>query len=272
MPEIAEVETVRNVLKKQILNKKIVDVIVYYEPIIETNVKEFKKNLIGESFIDIKRKGKYLIFECNKYTMVSHLRMEGKYFVLSKEVEKNKHEHVKIVFEDGMSLRYNDVRKFGRIDLVNKGDENLIKGLEKQGEEPMSNKLTKEYLFNKLHNKKVPMKTLLLDQTIISGLGNIYADEVLYSSFINPHRLGNSITLEDCERIINSAREIISKAIEFGGTTIRSYTSSLGVTGHYQDYLQVHKRENLECYNCKTKIVKDKIGGRSTYYCPNCQK
>ena len=116
------------------------------------------------------------------------------------------------------------------------------------------------------------MKTLLLDQTIISGLGNIYSDEVLYSSFINPHRLGNSITIEDCERIINSAREIISKAIEFGGTTIRSYTSSLGVTGHYQDYLQVHKRENLECFNCKTKIVKDKIGGRSTYYCPNCQK
>ena len=116
------------------------------------------------------------------------------------------------------------------------------------------------------------MKTLLLDQTIISGLGNIYADEVLFSSHINPLKLGNEITNKDCENIVTSSKRIIEEAIKCGGTTIRSYTSSLGVTGRFQQNLMVHKRENELCKECNTPIKRIVVGGRSTYYCPKCQK
>ena len=116
------------------------------------------------------------------------------------------------------------------------------------------------------------MKNILLDQTIISGLGNIYADEVLFKSGINPLKKGVDITLDDCEKIKKSAKEIITKAIDNGGTTIKSYTSSLGVTGRFQQYLLVHKKEGKPCSICGTTIKRIKVGGRSTYYCPKCQK
>ena len=113
---------------------------------------------------------------------------------------------------------------------------------------------------------------MLLDQTIIAGLGNIYADEVAHRARVNPLKLGTGITLKECEKIKEAAKEIIEKAIEYGGTTIRSYTSSLGVTGSYQDFLEVHTKEGEKCPQCGTIIKKEKVGGRSTYYCPKCQK
>ena len=145
-------------------------------------------------------------------------------------------------------------------------------GIKKQGIEPIDDKLSKEYLFDKFKNKSIPMKTLLLDQTIISGLGNIYADEVLFKAKVSPFKLGKDITLAECEEIKKSAKEIILKAIQEGGTTIRSYTSSLGVTGRFQQYLCVHKNEGNPCPICHTIIKKAKVNGRSTYYCEQCQK
>ena len=111
-----------------------------------------------------------------------------------------------------------------------------------------------------------------MDQTIINGLGNIYADEVLFASKINPLRIGASITLDECEKIKNSAKEIITKATEMGGSTIRSYTSSLGVIGHYQDELKVHTKAGEKCLSCGSIIEKTRVGGRGTYFCPKCQK
>ncbi len=272
MPEIAEVETVRNVLKKQILNKKIKDVNIIYDKIIENNPDEFKKILINNSFKDILRRGKWLIFELDKYYLLSHLRMEGKYFLKDHKEEINKHEHLIITFTDNIDLRYHDTRKFGRMKIVKKEDLENTEEIKKQGMEPNSKGLTKEYLKDKFNNKKLPMKTILLDQTIISGLGNIYADEVLFQSQINPLRKASTISLEECAKIVSSTNEIITNAIKNGGTTIRSYTSSLGVSGSYQNYLKVHKREGKNCVVCGNIIKKIKIGGRSTYYCEHCQK
>lgn len=265
-------ETVRQTLRKRILNKKIKNVNVLYERMIESDINEFKKNLIGLSFNDILRRGKWLIFEIGDYYLCSHLRMEGKYFIKEHDEEINKHEHIIFEFEDGTDLRYHDTRKFGRMNLVLKDKLETVEGVHKQGIEPIDDKLSKEYLCDKFKKSKLPMKTLLLDQTIISGLGNIYADEVLFGAKINPLKLGCEITLEDCERIIKSSREIITEAIKCGGTTIKSYTSSLGVTGKFQQHLCAHKREGEECKNCKTKIERIVVGGRSTYFCPRCQK
>ncbi len=270
MPELAEVETVRRVLKKDILHKKIIDINIYYPKMIENDINDFKKQLLNKEFIDIKRKGKYLLFETKDNILVSHLRMEGKYFIKQNDEEKGKHEHVKFTFDDNTSLRYEDVRKFGRMHLVQELNEDS--GVSKQGIEANDDNLNAEYLYSKIHNKNIPIKTLLLDQTIISGLGNIYANEVLYYAKVNPMKLGSKITKEECKLICEGSKKIIEKAILNGGTTIKSYTSSLGVTGHYQDFLKVHKKENESCEVCKSKIIKTKIGGRSTYFCENCQK
>lgn len=272
MPEIAEVETVRNTLKKQILGKKIKKVNVLYDKMIESNVNDFKIKLIGQEFVDILRRGKWLIFETNDYYLLSHLRMEGKYFLKSAGDPIVKHEHVIFTFEDDSDLRYHDTRKFGRMNLINKEELISVEAVKKQGIEPGDISLTGEYLIEKLKNKRLPMKTLLLDQTIISGLGNIYADEVLFRAKVNPLKSGKDLSIEEAQKIVRAAEEVIKEAIEMGGTTIKSYTSSLGVTGRFQQKLMVHKREGEECKECGTTIKRIKVGGRSTYYCENCQK
>ena len=272
MPELAEVETVRNVLKKRILNKKIKDVKIIYGKMIDNDLDEFKTILINNEFKDIKRIGKWLIFELNNHYLLSHLRMEGKYFIKNSNEEYAKHEHVIIEFNDGTDLRYHDTRKFGVMKLVKKEDLYNTEEIVSLGIEANSDKLTSEYLLDKFKGKTMPIKTTLLDQTIISGLGNIYVDEVLFASLINPLRKTNTITKEECENIISSSKRILTKAIEEGGTTIRSYTSSLGVTGNYQNYLCVHKKEGCPCINCGTLIKRIKVGGRSTYFCEKCQK
>lgn len=272
MPEIAEVETVRNTLKKMILNKKIVDVKIIYPKIIESDINDFTKILTGRQFVDIDRIGKWLMFDLEDYYLLSHLRMEGKYFVKKSSDEIVKHEHIIITFDDSTDLRYHDTRKFGRMNLVKKSDLDKVEAIKKQGIEANSKDLNRNYLYEHIHNKKIPIKTLLLDQTIISGLGNIYANEVLFASGVNPLRLGSEISLNECETIVSSSIKIINEAIKNGGTTIKSYASSLGVTGRFQSHLMVHKRENEPCKVCNTLILNVKVGGRSTYYCPKCQK
>lgn len=272
MPEIAEVETVRNTLKKRILNKKIKDVKVLYDKMIDNNKEEFINTLKDNEFIDILRRGKWLIFELKEHYLLSHLRMEGKYFIKNSNELIEKHEHIIISFNDGTDLRYHDTRKFGKMKIIKKEDLNNTEEIIKQGKEPIDNTLTSDYLMNKFTGKKMPIKTTLLDQTIISGLGNIYADEVLYEARINPLRVTSSITKLECQNIIEASKKIIEKAIKEGGTTIKSYTSSLGVYGNYQNYLKVHTKENKECSICHSMIKRIKVGGRSTYYCENCQK
>lgn len=271
MPELPEVETVRNTLKTRILDKKIKDVKINYSKMIENNIDDFKNILINNSFKDIKRRGKWLIFELENNYLLSHLRMEGKYFIKPSCDEVNKHEHVIIIFNDNTDLRYHDTRKFGRMKIISKDKLNDTTEIKKQGVEAISDKLNGDYLKNKFKNKKLPIKTVLLDQEIISGLGNIYADEVLFLSNINPLKKASSLSLDECNKICDSSRKILSHAIMEGGTTIRSYTSSLGVEGRYQNYLLVHKKEGCKCINCNNLIKRIKVGGRSTYYCEYCQ-
>lgn len=271
MPEIAEVETVRRTLLTKILNKKIKKVDVLYQNIISSKSLDLNK-LIGESFIDIDRVGKWLIFKTDNYGLLSHLRMEGKYFLKNKQDKIEKHEHVIITFEDDSDLRYHDTRKFGRMILCLKDDIYKLEEITKQGYEPNCKELTKEYLYDKVHKLKIPIKTILLDQTIISGLGNIYVNEVLFEARVNPFKKGEEITKKECQNIILATNDIIPRAIKKGGTTIKSYTSSLGVTGRFQQDLKVHMKDKQECSNCHNIIKKEKINGRSTYYCPKCQK
>ena len=268
MPELPEVETVKNTLKKQILGKRIKNIKILYDGIIATNHNDFK-NIIGQDIVDIKRRGKFLIFVLNDYYLVSHLRMEGKYFIKDKSMPIIKHEH--IIFDLGDSeLRYHDTRKFGRMYLVTKDKLYTDTPLNKLGLEPWEDSLNSLYLLDKF-NCNIPIKTLLLDQSIITGIGNIYADEILFKARINPLRKGKDVTKEECDLIIKYTKEILEKAIENGGTTIKSFTSSLGVTGHFQGNLLVHNKDGERCPICNNIILKTKVNGRGTYYCPICQ-
>lgn len=271
MPEIAEVETVRRTLLQKIINHKIIDINVICDKIIESDLTSFKNNIINQEFIDIKRRGKWLIFELNDYYLLSHLRMEGKYFLKQHNEAIDKHEHIVFKLDRGIDLRYHDTRKFGKMILCKKEELYNLKPIKKQGIEPNDDKLTIQYLKDKLKNKNLPIKSILLDQTIISGLGNIYANEVLYDAKINPLKKGKDLNEKELKEIINSTNKIIKRAIELGGTTIKSYTSSLGVTGRFQQELKVHNKENSSCNTCNTNIKRIKIGGRSTYYCEKCQ-
>ena len=268
MPELPEVETVKNTLKRQIIGKKIINVDVLYNMIEKPELNLFKKLVKGQSIIDIKRRGKFLMFELNDYYLLSHLRMEGKYFI---DGDINRHDHVIFYFEDGI-LKYNDTRKFGRMYLIEKDKVYKEKPLCDLGLEPWDDSLNSNYLLNKYKNKRIPIKTILLDQSIVVGIGNIYADEILFKSRINPLKRGNELNKKECDDIIKYTKEILSDAIKLGGTTIKSYESSRGVHGKFQNHLLIHNHENDKCVNCKKIIKKIKVNGRSTYYCPNCQK
>lgn len=266
MPELPEVHTVKDTLKKQLLNKEITNIEIIYPNMIESDINEFKSKLIGQAFIDIHRKGKYLIFETENNYLISHLRMEGKFFIKNHLDIIDKHEHVIFEYED-FDLRYHDIRKFGKMELIDKDKINDY--FTNLGPDANSD-IDVNYFYEKINTKNIPIKTLLLDQSIISGLGNIYVDEVLYLSKINPLEKGKNLSLNDAKDILNNSKEILNSAIKHKGTTIRSYTSSLNVKGEYQNYLLVHTKEGEKC-KCGAIIQKEKIGGRSTYYCPKCQ-
>lgn len=271
MPELPEVETVRKQLKLRLIGKKISKIDVRYNDIIEyPNVDEFQKKIINQEFIDIKRRGKWLVFELNNYYLLSHLRMEGKYNFHNKNDILNKHEHIIFSLDNNQELRYHDTRKFGKMHLIEK-DKIDVKGpLVKLGLEPWDEELDKYYLIKKYHNKRLPIKTVLLDQSIIAGIGNIYADEILFISKINPYKKACDLEDREIERIIKTTKTILEKSIQLGGTTIHSYASVDGIDGKFQNELLVHGKKN--CPNCYNIITKDFIGGRGTYYCNKCQK
>ena len=267
MPELPEVQTVLDTLERQIKDRQITKIKILYKPIVSCSETSFRKKLTGQHFRSFRRRGKYLLFEMDDITLVSHLRMEGKYFILDDSVPLSKHDHVIFWLDDGRQLRYNDVRKFGRMELIEKQDE--YDDFKDLGPEPFSKAFNVNYCKDYLKDKKAPIKQVLLDQSFVAGIGNIYADEILFAMRTDPRTPANRLDEYDMKELISSARKILKKAIKAGGTTIRSYTSSLGVTGRFQLSLKVHTMET--CPVCGTKIRKITVGGRGTYYCEKCQ-
>ena len=273
MPEKPEVITVAKKLEKKILGKKIIEVNILYPKMIDyPDIVTFKKCIKNQTINSITTRGKWIVVELDTDYLLFHLRMEGKFFFRNKNDEINKHEHVIFLLDDEIELRFADVRKFAKVMLIPKDKLLNMKPYTELGLAPWDKNLTVEYLKEKLKNKKLPIKTILLDQSVITGIGNIYADEILFLSKINPLTKPNLLTDVDFDNIIKNTTKVLDKAIEEGGTTIRSYTSEEGVTGLFQNNLNVHQREGQECYICKTKILKIRVGGRGTYYCPKCQK
>lgn len=268
MPELPEVETVVRTLEKQIQDEEILGVDVRYAKMIEGDAEEFAKALVHEHFRRFERRGKYLIFRMDHVTLVAHLRMEGKFYIMDDDEPVNRHMHVILQLHNHKQLRYHDTRKFGRMCILPINyDFTHYKNL---GPEPLSADFNADYMHQYIKNRKVPLKTLLLEQEFTAGIGNIYADEILAASHLRPGRSCARITRKDEENIVNNTKMILTAAIAAGGTTIRSYTSSLGVTGRFQLNCAVHTKKT--CAICGSAIKVKTIGGRSSYYCPHCQK
>ncbi|MDX9692295.1 MAG: DNA-formamidopyrimidine glycosylase [Acholeplasmataceae bacterium] len=268
MPELPEVETVRRTLLNVIKHEKIIDTTLIYSKIVHMDPASFQEAIKNQVIRDLKRKGKYLIFILDRHAMIIHLRMEGKFFIKTDE-EILKHEHIIFTFESGKQLRYHDVRKFGTIDLVPLHAYETSYPLTQIGDEPKD--IHPQTFYQIIKKKHISIKQALLDQKIIAGLGNIYVDETLFLSHIHPTRKTDEISLLEATLIIESAQKVLEKAIELGGTTIRSYTSSLGVHGRFQNELNVHMKKGEPCPICNHTIIKIKVGGRGTYVCPQCQ-
>jgi formamidopyrimidine-DNA glycosylase len=273
MPELPEVETIRATLSEHIIGKTFSRVDFHYSKILQNPDPEtFSATIVGQTIRQMGRYGKYLFFILDRNTLISHLRMEGKFFVKPEEAPLEKHEHVVFHFTDGETLRYHDTRKFGTMELVPLGCERGAKGLCHMGLEPFDESFGGPYLQTHAHGSVRPVKSWLLDQTVISGLGNIYVNEVLFRCHLHPETPVRALKAEDFDRLADASRVVLAQAIELGGTTIRTYYSSLGVTGRFQNELCVHDKKGEPCPLCSTPIAKIQVGGRGTYYCPHCQQ
>ena len=270
MPELPEVETVRKSLEKLYLNKRIIKVEVFLERMILSPIDEFKSLITDSSFTSFRRIGKYLLLDLNNnYTIISHLRMEGKYIKRKKDEPITSHTRVIFTLENEDKMCYDDSRSFGIMKLVPTSLVNEQKEISKLGPEPFNVNL--DYLYSKLQKEKCEIKASLLNQEIMTGLGNIYVDEVLFKSKINPYRSSNSITKEETKLIISNSIETLNKALELGGSTVSSYHPEKGVDGRFQNELVAYGKENCKCINCSSIMRKDKLQGRGTTYCPKCQ-
>ncbi|WP_010651125.1 DNA-formamidopyrimidine glycosylase [Oceanobacillus massiliensis] len=274
MPELPEVETIKNTLERFILDKTIKQVDVYWPNIIKKpdDTEQFKMMLQGQRFRKLSRRGKFLLFYLDDYVLISHLRMEGKYAVHRSIEPVKKHTHVIFTFTDGEELRYNDVRKFGTMHVFQKGEEFQNKPLNQLGPDPFDDAFTFDYFYQKLKKTERFIKSALLDQTIVTGLGNIYVDETLFKSGVHPLKRASKLTKKEIKLIQEQAIATLKDAVRAGGTTIRSYVNSQGDMGMFQQELFVYGQDQKPCKNCGTEITKMKVGGRGTHICPTCQK
>ena len=272
MPELPEVETVRRGLEKLILGKKISNIEIHYPKMIKTDLEQFQKEMSGQVIQTMGRRGKYLLFYLTDKILISHLRMEGKYFYYPDQVPERKHAHVLIHFEDGGTLVYEDVRKFGTMELLAPELLEAYFVSKKLGPEPTVQDFDLENFIGALKRSKKPIKSHLLDQTLVAGLGNIYVDEVLWRAQVHPARPSQSLTRVEASAIHDQTISVLGQAVEKGGSTIRTYTNAFGEDGTMQDFHQVYDKAGQACSRCGSIIEKIQLGGRGTHFCPKCQR
>jgi formamidopyrimidine-DNA glycosylase len=286
MPELPEVETIKKDLESIVINKKIQQIKIILPKIIKTPLKDFKKKLINNEFSEITRKGKLLILKLkSKNLLLIHLRMTGQVIVEKKEEKifgghsekkenfnlPHKHTHLIIKFEDKTKLYYNDLRQFGQIKLIDNKD--LKENLKNYGIDPILDNFKFSVFKQMIKNSSQSIKTFLLNQKKICGLGNIYADEILFSTKINPQTKSCNLKDFKIKKLYQEIPKILKLAIKERGTTFSDYRDTQGRKGNFKNFLQVYQKENQICPQCKKqKILKIKLNGRGTHFCPNCQK
>jgi formamidopyrimidine-DNA glycosylase len=288
MPELPEVEVVKESLKNNIIN------LIFKKVIINSNNLRYKINkrdlnkIINKKVLSITRRSKYLLINLsNKMTIVIHLGMTGKFFLVNKtnQIKKTsfyyqitkkdeKHNHVIFLLSNNVKLIYNDVRKFGFIKIILSGNIKQNAHFKILGPEPFSKNFNIKYFKNYLINKNRTIKDILMDQRFVSGLGNIYVNEVLFLSNIKPSTNSKKIDDKKIKNIIKNTKQILKKSIKQGGSSIKNFNDSNGKQGHFQQNFRVYGKEGVKCHKgkCKGVIKRSFISNRSTFFCSRCQK
>lgn len=273
MPELPEVETVRLSLESR-LPGKVVEGVLVREPRLRYPVDKSKlKRLIrGRRIERLSRRAKYLIIHFSGNScLVVHLGMTGGFFIVPDAAEIDRHDHVIFRLNDGTHLRFRDPRRFGLV-VATTGDELESFGPFLQlGVEPLTRAFSARYLFTQSQGVKKPIKNFLMDQQVVVGVGNIYANEALFLAGVHPARPAYGLNLEEFERLAQAIRKVLRQSIRRGGTTLSDFRDGDGNFGYFQTYLRVYGRESEPCKRCKSQIRRLVLAGRSTFYCSKCQ-
>lgn len=270
MPELPEVETIARGLRASLSGRTITGVTVRWEPTIGCpSVEQFREQISGLRVQSIGRRGKYLVLELDRGYLLIHLKMSGRLYVVPSSRPLEKHEHTTFDLDDGRQLRFRDVRKFGRVYLVDR-PERVTADL---GPEPLAEDLTLEAFRRRLAARSGRLKSLLLNQAFLAGLGNIYADEALFRAGLHPLRTVPSLTADEEASLYEAIRSVLRQAIADHGTTLGDggYVDVRGEAGDYQERIAVYGRTGESCLRCQTPIERLVIGGRSSHFCPTCQ-
>ena len=275
MPELPEVETVCRGLNQLTsgLTIKGGQVLLPRMLAYPISVSEFYQGITGVAIAQWERRGKYLLAKLSQGWLGVHLRMTGQLLWLSQDTPLQKHSRIRLFFENNRELRFVDTRTFGKFWLVpaEKPLPEIITGLQKLGPEPFSSEFSIEYLAAKLAKSHRHIKTILLDQGLVAGIGNIYADEALFKSGIRPEAIACELTKKQIEALHQAIIEVLEAAIQKGGTTFSDFVQVTGTNGNYGGIAWVYRRRGQPCRVCGTSIEKIKLGGRSTHFCPICQ-
>ena len=286
MPELPEIEIVKRSLFKMINKAKIVNIKINNNNLRYKLPSTLSDKLIGETILNISRRSKYLIFHFKKKILLAHLGMSGKLLLMrnaDKQLFKTsfyydlniltKHNHIYFKLNNGFILIYNDIRRFGFFKLYKDINLEKIKFLNKIGLEPFSKKFNIKYFKKFIQNRKKNIKNLLMDQTFVAGLGNIYVNEALFASYIYPLRPCNSLNIKEIENLIFNIKKILKLSISKGGSSIKDFKNISGKNGTFQDSFKVYGLENRKCSrnSCNGKIKKIQISKRSSFYCDKCQ-
>lgn len=274
MPELPEVETVKNGLKKNLKPGVTISKVEFLRADLRNILPvKFKNKIVSQPIIEISRRAKYILIKCEHVVIVSHLGMTGTWRI-EKGSKKNKraHDHILLYLSNGQRLIYNDPRRFGIFDIIDTDKVSTYSAFQKLGPEPLSEKFSSEYLFQKSRKRNVPIKSFLMDQAIVVGVGNIYACEALFKAKLSPFLKAAKLTAAQCSDIVKDVKAILSQAISSGGSSINNYYSVEASPGSFQDEHFVYGRKGQSCRKCRGVIQVAVISGRSTFWCVNCQK
>lgn len=274
MPELPEVETIVKCLSASLPGLTIEKVEVRNPQVIAAPAPgEFCRQACGQKILHIRRRGKYLlIYLSGDLVLAVHLRMTGRLVHTGPQEPLARHTHLIFFLHDGTQLRYADTRRFGRLWLLTPGSLSNHPGIGSLGVEPLSPQFTPAYLAGALAGRRTRLKSLLLDQRVIAGLGNIYADEALHRAGLHPLRPACTLSGEEVKALHSAVREVLREGIAARGTTVRDYADGRGQPGTFQEKLRVYRRREQPCPRCGKPVSRLITGGRSTYFCPGCQK
>jgi formamidopyrimidine-DNA glycosylase len=270
MPELPEVEVCRLGITPHIITQQVTEVIIRNARL-RWPIPDEVCSVIGLPVLKVDRRAKYLLIRFSTGTLLLHLGMSGTIRVIEQDTPVAKHDHFDLVFQHGKALRLNDPRRFGAV-LWLANDEDELGLLTKLGPEPLSDDFNHGYLFNKAKNRKVPIKTFLMNNHVVVGVGNIYANEALFEAGILPTAKAGDINEQRYNKLTDIIKQVLSAAIAQGGTTLKDFTQADGRPGYFAQSLMVYGRAGQPCVNCQTKLDEIRQSNRSSVFCPNCQK